>query len=92
MGPVAQDFHAVFGLGADEVTITPIDEAGVSFAAIQGLYQVMQEKDVAIQAQQREIETQQRELGNLHHEIAELRAAVAAVLHNTPLAAAANPN
>jgi len=41
MGPVAQDFHAAFGLGPDELTIAQTDEAGVAFAAIQGLHQKM---------------------------------------------------
>jgi hypothetical protein len=38
MGPMAQDFHAAFGLGADEKHIATIDEDGVALAAIQGLY------------------------------------------------------
>ena len=37
MGPMAQDFHAAFGLGDDPRRITSIDESGVAFAAIQGL-------------------------------------------------------
>ena len=55
MGPVSQDFWAAFRLGMDDKTITNIDEAGVALAAIQGLNQVMQEKDAQIRAQQREI-------------------------------------
>jgi hypothetical protein len=38
MGPVAQDFHAVFGLGASETSIATVDTDGVALAAIQGLY------------------------------------------------------
>ena len=37
MGPMAQDFHEAFGLGADDRMIHPIDSAGVSIAAIQAL-------------------------------------------------------
>ncbi len=37
VGPMAQDFHAAFGLGADERHIAPLDAAGVALAAVQGL-------------------------------------------------------
>jgi hypothetical protein len=37
MGPMAQDFYASFGLGADAQHITTIDEGGVALAAIQAL-------------------------------------------------------
>lgn len=37
VGPMAQDFHAAFGLGPDERHITTVDADGVALAAIQGL-------------------------------------------------------
>ena len=38
IGPMAQDFHAAFGLnGADDKHISTVDEGGVALAAIQGL-------------------------------------------------------
>jgi hypothetical protein len=37
MGPMAQDFHAAFGLGLGATTIDSIDSDGVAMAAIQGL-------------------------------------------------------
>jgi hypothetical protein len=37
IGPMAQDFAATFGVGADERHIHPIDGQGVALAAIQGL-------------------------------------------------------
>jgi hypothetical protein len=37
VGPMAQDFHAAFGLGADDKHIAPGDMAGVGLAAIQAL-------------------------------------------------------
>ncbi len=38
LGPMAQDFHAAFGLdGSDDKHISVIDEGGVALAAIQGL-------------------------------------------------------
>jgi len=40
LGPIAQDFHAAFGLnGEDDKHISDVDEAGVALAAIQGLNQ-----------------------------------------------------
>lgn len=37
IGPMAQDFHALFNVGTDNVSISTIDPAGVSLAAIQEL-------------------------------------------------------
>jgi hypothetical protein len=37
LGPMAQDFHAAFGLGDDDKRITTVDSDGVALAAIQGL-------------------------------------------------------
>jgi hypothetical protein len=50
LGPMAQDFHAAFGLnGADDTHIATVDESGVALAAIQGLNQKLNEKDAEIQ-------------------------------------------
>ncbi len=49
IGPMAQDFHAAFGLGADDKHIATVDADGVALAAIQGLNQIVQEKDAEIQ-------------------------------------------
>lgn len=38
MGPVAEDFHAIFKLGDDDRSISTVDAAGVALAAIQGLH------------------------------------------------------
>ncbi len=48
IGPVAQDFYAAFGTGADDRYIGTIDADGVALAAIQGLHQLVQEKDCEI--------------------------------------------
>jgi hypothetical protein len=45
LGPVAQDFMAAFGLGEDERSISTVDADGIALASIQGLYQIIQEKD-----------------------------------------------
>jgi hypothetical protein len=43
IGPVAQDFHAAFGLGEDQRYIGTIDADGVMMSAIQGLYRVLED-------------------------------------------------
>ena len=48
MGPMAQDFHAAFGLGQDDTHIATVDADGVALAAIQGLYKKLQDKDAEI--------------------------------------------
>lgn len=50
IGPMAQDFHAAFGVGGDDRRINTVDADGVSLAAIQGLYEIVQEKDAEIAA------------------------------------------
>ena len=37
IGPMAQDFAAIFGVGSDDRHIHPLDGQGVALAAIQGL-------------------------------------------------------
>ncbi len=55
LGPMAQDFHAAFDLGADDKHIATVDEEGVALAAIQGLNQKVDEKEARIQNQAAEI-------------------------------------
>lgn len=45
MGPMAEDFHEAFELGADRERISTIDADGMALAAIQGLYLELQERD-----------------------------------------------
>ncbi|MFH9007459.1 tetratricopeptide repeat protein [Streptomyces afghaniensis] len=41
IGPMAQDWYAALGLGADDRTIHPIDANGVSVVAVQALYRMV---------------------------------------------------
>jgi hypothetical protein len=50
IGPMAQDFYAAFGVGEDDRHISTVDADGVALAAIQGLYQLVQEKNAQIVA------------------------------------------
>jgi len=69
IGPVAQDFHAAFGVGEDEKYISTIDADGVSLAAIQGLYQVVREKEAEIESLKREVQAIQKENQELRAQI-----------------------
>lgn len=57
-GPLAEDFHARFGLGTDERHISPSDVAGVALAATQALNEVVANKE-------REISDLKARLGRL---------------------------
>ncbi len=48
VGPMAQDFYAAFGTGADNRHITSIDEDGVALAAIKALDAKLAAKDVEV--------------------------------------------
>ncbi|VGO16732.1 hypothetical protein PDESU_05323 [Pontiella desulfatans] len=48
VGPMAQDFHAAFGLGTDDKHIATVDADGVALAAIQGLHMILKEKEARI--------------------------------------------
>lgn len=48
IGPMAEDFFAAFSVGANDKGISVTDSAGVTLAAIQGLNQVVEEKDKEI--------------------------------------------
>ena len=69
MGPVAQDFYAVFGLGADDQHIAPLDANGVALAGVQELYQMLQEREAQV------AELQQQNAG-LEARLAQLEALV----------------
>jgi hypothetical protein len=54
IGPMAQDFHAAFGVGQDDTHISTLDADGVALAAFQGLYELVQEQEIQIAALQRQ--------------------------------------
>ncbi len=72
IGPMAQDFYAAFQVGEDDKHITTIDADGVALAAIQGLYQIVQEKDVEIKNLKSQSEKQQAKIENLETRLAAL--------------------
>jgi len=72
MGPMAQDFYAAFGLGENDVTIGTVDADGVALAALQGAYQLLEEKDVQIAAQQEQIDDLESRVAALEALVAQL--------------------
>ena len=81
VGPVAQDFHAAFdtllNLQSDDTTIAPLDEAGVAFAAIQGLNKKVEE-------QQGKISAKDARISDLESRLAELEAMMAKMAEDMP--------
>ncbi len=77
IGPMAQDFYATFGLGEDNKHISTIDADGVALAAIQGLYQVVQDKDAQIASLQTENAELKTRLDDLDQRLSALEALAA---------------
>ncbi len=50
VGPMAQDFHAAFGLGTNDTTLAPRDVAGIALAAVKELQEIVREKDEELAA------------------------------------------
>jgi hypothetical protein len=53
---MAEDFYAAFSLGGTDKGITTADSAGVAFAAIQGLYQEVQQRNAELEARLAQLE------------------------------------
>jgi len=90
IGPVAQDFHAAFGVGEDDKYISTIDADGIALAAIQGLYERLQEQtaetDKLLQAKQEEISELKRENQALKDAIVGINKRLAVIeIHATTL-------
>lgn len=65
IGPMAQDFKAAFELGRDERHITTVDADGVALAAIQGLTQLLAERDAELKQMKRTHDLLAERLGQL---------------------------
>ena len=59
VGPVAEDFHAAFGLGRSEKQIATVDADGVALAAIQGLNAKLEAENAALREQLAVVREQQ---------------------------------
>ena len=70
LGPMAQDFAAAFGLGADDRHIFTLDANGVALAAIQGLHALAQAQQARLEALERELAALRGETAALHLQLA----------------------
>ncbi len=73
IGPMAQDFRSLFGVGTDEKHIATVDEEGVALAAIQGLNQRIDDQARQISAQAAQLKTLQQTIAELQKDVSELK-------------------
>ena len=73
MGPMAQDFHAAFGLGESERGISAVDAQGVTLAAIQGLNAKLEAREAALRS---EVQARDAEISTLRTAVTELQRAL----------------
>jgi len=69
IGPMAQDFKALFDVGVDDKTISMVDADGIALAAIKGLVEELQERDVRIASQQTSIDMQLTAIQSLRAQV-----------------------
>jgi len=74
IGPMAEDFYSAFAVGIDDKHLSPTDSAGVALAAIQGLNQLVQEKDQKLAELKAQNEQLSSRLSNLEKMIQDLAA------------------
>lgn len=55
IGMMAQDFSSIFKVGENDTSISTIDPDGIAFAAIQGLYFELKDRDGKIEQQQQQL-------------------------------------
>ncbi len=70
VGPMAQDFKRLFGVGQDDKSIAAVDSQGVALAAIQGLHTLLKEKDAEIAVLRRKM----RDVDQLRQRVARVEA------------------
>lgn len=69
IGPMAQDFHAAFEVGTDDKHIATVDADGVALAAIQGLNQLLGEKETALSALRADLQKMQAQITALQQAV-----------------------
>lgn len=73
MGPMSQDFKAAFNLGDKDTAINVVDAGGVALAAIQGIDQVIKEKDAKIEALEMKQKRMEQQLQTLLKEVQSMK-------------------
>jgi hypothetical protein len=75
MGPMAQDFYRLFGLGTDQEHIAPLDANGVALVGIQELYQLAQAQQARIEQLEADNQSLEGRLDTLEDMVSQLLAA-----------------
>lgn len=74
IGPMAQDFHAAFGLnGEDDTHINTVDEGGVALAAIQGLNEKVEAHRQKSELLEQKLAQKETEISELRRQLSELK-------------------
>ena len=81
IGPVAEDFHSAFGLGAEGIGLNVGDVAGVTIAAVQGLWLELRDQKAAAQEQEKTLAELNQVVEEQRLLIEELRAELASTRH-----------
>ena len=81
LGPMAQDFHAAFGLGGNERTIATVDADGVALAAVQGLNEKMEAENEKLRV---ELRSRDASLAELQRRLGEIEAMLKMVRDREP--------
>jgi len=71
-GPMAQDFHAAFGLGNDDKTINTLDADGVLFLSVKGLVEELKERDKTIEELKTKSAAFESELRTIREQLSKL--------------------
>ncbi len=82
LGPMAQDFHALFGLGESDTGISSLDSSGVALAAIKAL----DPRDADLAIENAKLAAQNKSLEAQNDRLEALVADLAARLHNVEVA------
>jgi hypothetical protein len=82
IGAMAQDFASIFKIGENNTTISTIDPDGIAFAAIQGLYAEIKDRDTRLEQQQQQLTQFQQQLNGQQAMIDELKKLVCASNRN----------
>jgi uncharacterized repeat protein (TIGR01451 family) len=72
IGPVAQDFYAIFGVGNSSTSISTIDPAGVALAGIQGLDERSQGRAGKLAALKKLLDAETEEIWSLRKRLVRL--------------------
>jgi hypothetical protein len=80
IGPMAQDFYRIFGVGDDERHISTLDPDGIALAAAKELYLRSQAQAAEIASLKAQLERQTSDMQTLNSRLADLQATMETIL------------